>query len=211
MVFVFETILLRYFTMAEWICWQLLGFWQRSKEQFGCKYYVCICSPYSLQGMLVQICLSFFLKKNAFNSILNMPAQVRTLKKGCLWWVAPPCSTWVYLSRGSTGRTYTRARGFCCVLHLWSLQCSMLLHDVWDHGFIFHFCRIAEISQSSKSKPDDSQNHLHVARLKQWPVDMQQVSVDNHLHVYIYIIIGSPCNIHMCIYTYINMYMYIYI
>ena len=38
-------------------------------------------------------------------------AQVRTLRKGCLWWVAPPCSTWIYLARGSTGRTFTRARG----------------------------------------------------------------------------------------------------
>ena len=37
--------------------------------------------------------------------------QVRTLRRGCLWWVAPPCSTWVYLARGSTGRTFTRARG----------------------------------------------------------------------------------------------------
>ena len=37
--------------------------------------------------------------------------QVRTLKQGCLWWVAPPCSTWIFLARGSTGRTYTRARG----------------------------------------------------------------------------------------------------
>ena len=37
--------------------------------------------------------------------------QVRTLRKGCLWWCGPPCSTWVFLSRGSTGRSFTRARG----------------------------------------------------------------------------------------------------
>ena len=37
--------------------------------------------------------------------------KVRTLLLGCLWWVAPPCSTWIFLSRGSTGRTHTRARG----------------------------------------------------------------------------------------------------
>lgn len=36
---------------------------------------------------------------------------VRALRKGCLWWVAPPCSTWIYLARGSTGRTFTRPRG----------------------------------------------------------------------------------------------------
>ena len=86
----------------------------------------------------------------------------------------------------------------------------MLLHDVWDHGFIFHFCRIAEISQSSKSKPDDSQNHLHVARLKQWPVDMQQVSVDNHLHVYIYNYWIPVQHTHVHIYIYQYVYVYIY-
>lgn len=43
--------------------------------------------------------------------VFNFTSQVRTLCAGCLWWVAPPCSTWIYLSRGSTGRTYTRARG----------------------------------------------------------------------------------------------------
>lgn len=44
--------------------------------------------------------------------ILLLPmAEVRSLRRGCLWWCAPPCSTWVYLSRGSTGRSYTRARG----------------------------------------------------------------------------------------------------
>lgn len=42
---------------------------------------------------------------------LPLYLQVRSLKRGCLWWVAPPCSTWIFLARGSTGRTYTRARG----------------------------------------------------------------------------------------------------
>lgn len=41
----------------------------------------------------------------------SLNSQLRSLRRGCLWWVAPPCSTWIYLSRGSTGRSYTRPRG----------------------------------------------------------------------------------------------------
>lgn len=36
---------------------------------------------------------------------------IRTLQRGCIWWAAPPCATFVWLSRGSTGRTSTRPQG----------------------------------------------------------------------------------------------------
>lgn len=45
-------------------------------------------------------------------ALLARSNQVRSLLVGCLWWVAPPCSTWVFLSRGSTGRSFTRPRGW---------------------------------------------------------------------------------------------------
>ena len=38
-------------------------------------------------------------------------AQVRTLRENGIWWCAPPCSTWVWLSRATTGRSLTRVRG----------------------------------------------------------------------------------------------------
>ena len=37
--------------------------------------------------------------------------QVRSLCPGSIWWCGPPCATWVWLSRGSTGRSCTRVRG----------------------------------------------------------------------------------------------------
>ena len=37
--------------------------------------------------------------------------EVRSLKEGCLWWVGVPCSTFVWVSRGSTGRSITRPGG----------------------------------------------------------------------------------------------------
>ena len=51
------------------------------------------------------------------------PGQLAKVKCGCeslseapavtgsLLWLAPPCATWVWMSRGSTGRSRTRARG----------------------------------------------------------------------------------------------------
>ena len=106
-------------------------------EQFSCKNVVCICFFFCIW----KVGASMFLKKpSSFSSILNMFGEVRSLKKGCLWWVAPPCSTWIYLSRGSTGRSYTRARGFCCVLRCSAVKCQVcinyqcsMLNGGWDH------------------------------------------------------------------------------
>lgn len=139
MVFVFETILLRYFTLAEWICWQLLGFWQRSKEQFGCKYYVCICSPYSLQGMLVQICLSFFLKK--MHSIQYWTCLLRFV----------PSRRGVYGGwhhRAVHGFTYPGVRReehipeledsvVCCICEVYSVACCCMMYGTMVLFFIF--------------------------------------------------------------------------
>ncbi len=51
---------------------------------------------------------------------------MRTLRTGCLWWVAPPCSTWIFLSRGSTGRTYTRARGWGSWVYVIAVSASRI-------------------------------------------------------------------------------------
>lgn len=37
--------------------------------------------------------------------------QLRSLRSGSIWWIGIPCSSWIWLSRGSTGRTFTRPRG----------------------------------------------------------------------------------------------------
>ena len=37
--------------------------------------------------------------------------KLRSMRQRALYWTAPPCATWIWLSRGSTGRTRTRPRG----------------------------------------------------------------------------------------------------
>ena len=43
--------------------------------------------------------------------VLVCLGQVRSLVCGGVYWAAPPCSTWVWLSRSTTGRSLTRPRG----------------------------------------------------------------------------------------------------
>ena len=70
-------------------------------------------------------------------------AQVRTLRKGCLWWVAPPCSTWIYLARGSTGRTFTRPRGAWRIYQLY--RCGMLWVYYLAWLYIYMTCIYADV------------------------------------------------------------------
>ena len=42
---------------------------------------------------------------------LSLFTEIRSLFRGCLWWVGPPCSSWVWLSRSTTGRSITRPQG----------------------------------------------------------------------------------------------------
>lgn len=42
---------------------------------------------------------------------LTTLAAVRSLVCGGVYWAAPPCSTWIWLSRSTTGRSLTRPRG----------------------------------------------------------------------------------------------------
>ena len=48
--------------------------------------------------------------------------QVRTLRQNGIWWCAPPCSTWVWLSRATTGRSLTRVRGLAYIWNGFELQ-----------------------------------------------------------------------------------------
>lgn len=43
--------------------------------------------------------------------VLVCLGQVRSLVCGGVYWAAPPCSTWIWLSRSTTGRSLTRPRG----------------------------------------------------------------------------------------------------
>ena len=43
--------------------------------------------------------------------IYGKRARMNVLLAGALLWLAPPCGSWVFLSRGSTGRSRTRPRG----------------------------------------------------------------------------------------------------
>ena len=43
--------------------------------------------------------------------LLGLWSELRHLLPRSLYWSAPPCATWVWLSRASTGRTRTRPRG----------------------------------------------------------------------------------------------------
>ena len=103
--------------------------------------------------------------------------QVRTLKQGCLWWVAPPCSTWIFLARGSTGRTYTRARGvhfmgaqglFLCFQNVCMLCTTQVGLPPLPH--CGHACRFQEIQgceacQSSHSTCDLPATWRHCSHL----------------------------------------------
>ena len=46
--------------------------------------------------------------------VLALNVLRRLLPKGLSWW-APPCGTWVYMSRGSTGRSKSDPLGFTSV------------------------------------------------------------------------------------------------
>ena len=59
----------------------------------------------------LQWLLTVFFLYHKSDPIAWIHVQVRSLKEGCLWWIGPPCSTWIFLARGSTGRSFTRARG----------------------------------------------------------------------------------------------------
>lgn len=63
------------------------------------------------------LCVVWALKMNS-DYILNSSyfacgraAEIRSLREGAVWWVAPPCNTWVFLSRSTTGRSLTRPKG----------------------------------------------------------------------------------------------------
>lgn len=46
-------------------------------------------------------------------------AELRTVRQNGLWWIAPPCNTWVWISRSTTGRRRTLPKGSfagCCLL-----------------------------------------------------------------------------------------------
>lgn len=42
---------------------------------------------------------------------VSVCVQVRRLYKGGVWWAGPPCSSWIFLSRSTTGRSYIRPQG----------------------------------------------------------------------------------------------------
>ena len=66
----------------------------------------------SLQGVRFEqaVCANLF--SHSMHCKRNeRTAQVRTLAKDGLYWIAPPCNTWVWLSRATTGRSRTRVRG----------------------------------------------------------------------------------------------------
>lgn len=69
--------------------------------------------------------------------------------------MAPPCSTWVYMSRGSTGRSYTRARG----LVFFALSFCQLHKMGFDS---LSSCRFTTSSMCHWSQPTDPEDHLCV-------------------------------------------------
>ena len=52
--------------------------------------------------------------------------QLRSLRQGGVYWAAPPCATWIWISRGSTGRSRTRPRG-----HVESFASWLLAGSKW--------------------------------------------------------------------------------
>lgn len=58
--------------------------------------------------------------------------QVRTIRAHGCWWVAPPCSSWVWISRGSSSRTFFRPQG----VPLNSVNCRSWW-NCWKHETCF--------------------------------------------------------------------------
>ena len=118
----------RWNTIRWWI------FWLRVDSLLLCKG--CLATKSGMCFFHSTFCSVDFWISNSSNfawvwvgdAVHDACAQVRTLRRGCLWWVAPPCSTWIYLARGSTGRTFTRARGAPWVYQLYPCGC-FILHD----------------------------------------------------------------------------------
>lgn len=117
--------------------------------------------------------------------------EVRTLKSGCLWWVAPPCSTWVFLSRGSTGRSYTRARGWGSWVYVAVVSkatydgCIPNLLHMPRH--VFFAGRITSASEGTKGQQAHQKNHLRVTRLKEMHthvLSMHPIDLADQCHVF---------------------------
>ncbi|CAL1172971.1 unnamed protein product [Cladocopium goreaui] len=76
-----------------------------------------------------------FLRTVGFLAVL---AAVRNTRRGGLLFFAPPCSTWVFLSSPSTGRTWISPEGFRtrCVLlaNIFVMRMLYILWYAWQRG-----------------------------------------------------------------------------
>ena len=113
------------------------GAWQPNLE---CVFFHSLCSLGFLGCLIFQLVIAGAWVGDTMHGAC---AQVRTLRKGCLWWVAPPCSTWIYLARGSTGRTFTRPRGAWRIYQLY--RCGMLWVYYLAWLYIYMTCIYADV------------------------------------------------------------------
>ena len=125
--------------------------------------------------------------------------EVRTLRRGCLWWCGPPCSTWVFLSRGSTGRTFTRARGELSQ----NQGCFFDVRVMLQHQFTVQYVDRFTASWNFEK------NAQHATYIKWYSF----LECNTHTHMYIYIHISQLYRyIHPCKYPHLYIFfIYIYL
>ena len=71
---------------------------------------------------------------------------MRSLVVGGVYWAAPPCSTWIWLSRSTTGRSLTRPRGpYQFGFQLW-------VHQLFGPCFQVHFSSLCQVASHQKDR-----------------------------------------------------------
>ena len=122
----------------------------------------------SLDGVRLEqaACANLF---SAAYILSNKPSdsivQVRRLVQGGLYWIAPPCNTWVWLSRSTTGRSRTRVRGkFSLPFEFQS--CQTCYYNDTNSKRVAFCMRQEGLQEKQKSKPTCSPNALPAARLQ---------------------------------------------